>query len=924
MVYTEEDLEDRMKLVINELKQLPTVEILSEVPYWSDLLGEVRQTFGSLEGLYAHLGAGVLTESYVDFPSEDQEEATTQILEKKKLIIRDAPGTGKSAPALKAIYALEQLVAVAGEKVKTIITAPNFVVSAWESKLDSYTTEPRNYITIKSSNRHEAVAALASDTDGTIDTVIMTYDAIFRPVSGSVVADTVLHEETSIDKPLDMQNGHNITLVDAVINTFLEENSLFYLIGDEIHHTNHPAAVRSQAFRKLALLADYFVAMTGTLFPNYLDDIYELISLMDNKNFLIASYARKAYRDDPKFIRMFLHRFGKNPYTRLTDIEGMPKLNDFDYRGFDLSEQEADVYYHVLNHKEFLGGEKFVLLRLVATDASLILPENYKGSPGVVAKLENFFAENPGLEETVRSAESTKYKELDALVEEVMTRDEKVVIFTKYREGITEALQERYKHYGAKRIDGSVGADPKDGHIFSDRDVERLEFQTNPENRVLIATIDSLREGQDVHSANNVVYLQQEIYPGPNDQVLGREMRRGQKKDVNRYLVLANGTIETGIFYLDLAKRAAIEKVDLGFVLTNEQRSLLDRNEPVVNQPQLKLYLENAHSLVRRMSGFMIGKGPDENKVYLDVGENAKLYAQSYNHQWEFSYSAHTARLVKKLVDEMEEAGSGLEKVIDLGSGPATVSRVLERPTTILDINPHQVEIGRRECKKLGFDIEAIVGYTEDTEKFGVKSDEYDLAVLSLNLHYGNVNNGDRKRTIMEANRALKRGGYMIITLPESIVAGDGTELLESGLDNLGFDLVNERTGLVRAIDTEKSDYKVYVAVARKREDVDKELYFSDEFNDLFVLNPQFGYVDFSKESNGNGNGSSPRDYSVERCNEFEYMKTGVRLVDPKLPETSTKDPNKNPYIPSSTPLSDPKADPAQVVDWISGVLRKE
>ena len=919
MEFTKDELEDRIKLVIKELNVPPTEDVLSQVPYWNDLLIHVKPTFDSLDKLYQGLGDEILSESLVDFPSEDQEETTTQILEKKKIIIRDAPGTGKTAPPLKAIYAIEQLVAEG--PIKTVITAPSHVISAWESKLESYTTEPRNHLTITSSNRHESVETLKNDK--TIDTVLLTYDSIFRPVSNDW--DTVKYEELNIDKPLDVQNGHNVELVDAIVEHFLDGEKIFNLIGDEIHHTNHPGALRSMAFRKLAERADYFTAMTGTLFPNFLDDIYELISLMDNENFKTAENAKIAYNDNQKFIRMFLHRFGKNPAIKLTDIEGMPKVNDFDYRWFDLNDQETEIYNHVLNYKEFLDQEKFVLLRLISSDASLILPENYSGSKNLVQKLGALFEQTPGLRGIVENTESTKYKELDAVIEEVLVRREKAVVYTKYR-AITKQLekryQEKYSHFNTRRIDGSISADPKNGQMFSDRDGVRLEFQTNPDDRLLFATIDSLREGQDVHAANNVIFLQQEIYPGPNDQALARVGRRGQDKDVNCYIIGAQGTPDFGVYLVDLIKRLAIDKVEMGFQLSDEQISLLERNQSLVSQPQIKMYLENAHSVVRRMSGQMLGKGPEENKKYLDVGENARLYAQGYNHLWEFTYSAHTARLIKKLVNEIEtNNNSGLEKILDLGSGPATVARVLERKTTILDINPYQVKIGKKEAEKLGIDIEAIVGYTEDTEKFGVKSDEYDLAVLSLNLHYGNTSNGDRKRTIMEANRALKKDSYLIITLPESTVGDDGLELLESGLYNLGFDVIAERTGLVRAIDAENLDYKVYVAVARKRENTNKSLYSSDEFNDLFVLNPQFGYSDHTQKSQGNGKGHFPTEYNLEKCDRFEYINTGVRLVNPKTPNKGPNEPNRQPYIPSATPLSD-LADPTQVVDWLTDMLK--
>ncbi|HLC62619.1 MAG TPA: SNF2-related protein [Candidatus Nanoarchaeia archaeon] len=870
MQYSAEDLEGRLKLVIKELKEFPTEETLREVPYWSELLQNVIRVFGSLDSAYQKIGEGVIERQYVPFPSEEQIEATTQILEKPRILIRDEAGSGKTAPAIHAIYALEQL--VEDGRINTLVVGPTHVISSWESKLRSYAAQARRYITITSSNRVSSLNQLAAGiANGSLDTALVSYDAIFRGMPRD--GDSISTNE------LEPANGNETTderLVDRLFGIFTGSKVPFLLIGDEVHHISNPKSKRSQAFRKLALSSDRFVPMTGTPFPDSLDDIYELVSLIDNDNYPTADDVRKAYNDNPKLIRMFLHRFGKNPVVRLTDIEGMPKLNGPYFTWFSPSDLESEISNTIQNYSELQSMVKYVLLSLASTDPRLVLPENYAGSSLVRKKLAEIFGANPDLRGKVEAAESTKYKMLDELVESCVAKGEKIVIYSKYREGITKALQERYARYGALRIDGSVDADPH-GKRFSARDIERLTFQTNPDSKVLIIT-DALSEGQDAHAANNLAFLHMKFSPGKTDQIIGRVFRRGQSRDVNVYFLGAAGTVDYGDYLTESKKREAINLVDLGIELNSDLKAVLSRDTPVDKQPFLGIYLHNSHTVVRNMSGMMIGKGPESNQAFLNVGENARLYAMNYNHEWEYSYSAHTARLIKLLVKEIEAGGPNLERIIDLASGPATVSRVLGRPTYCVDMNRYQLEFGKKEAQKLGLDIETQVGYTEKLE--GIASHQYDLAVLSLALHYGNVGRGDRKRTLLEAHRVVKPNGYLLLTLPASLVQGDGAQMLEEGLDKIGLEVDKERTGKVIATDSE--DYEVYVALCRRTESENRpELYDTPQYNELFALNPEFGYSNPQK-GNGNGHGKIITPYRREILQQFRFLDSGHELKEDK------------------------------------------
>ncbi|MBI4181450.1 MAG: methyltransferase domain-containing protein, partial [Candidatus Aenigmarchaeota archaeon] len=494
------------------------------------------------------------------------------------------------------------------------------------------------------------------------------------------------------------------------------------------------------------------------------------------------------------------------------------------------SPEERAVYDRIVESP--LGTEKYILLRLAATDARLVDPRTYRGSRSVQEKLREIF---PGEEDFFgRLGDPSRYRELDRQVERALADGGKVVIFSQFREGIIDELAVRYGRFGVARIDGSVSSEPSG--VFSPRDVQRLEFQTCPEIRIMIATRGSLREGHDLHAANRVICLHQDISPGYNDQALGRVARKGQLRPVHATTLVADGTIDRGVQMMELEKRGAIRMVDKGLSLTPEQRELLQRGG--METPQLRDYLMNPHIMLKRMIGHMTGRGGSWNSSYLAIGGNARLYADAYAYQWETSYSGQTARLVRALISDLDPALSDVSAIIDLASGPAIVTRVTGIKSTCVDLNRYQLEYGKRQAARRGIAVDAFIGDVEDLQSLGIPDGRFDLAVLSLALHYG-TREGGRKRMVLEANRVLRPGGSFILTVPDGYVDRGEIGQLERGLEALGFSPVEGRHGIARALDSTDRDFSVYAALCTKAADPPRGVASNSLYDDLFALRRQ-------------------------------------------------------------------------------------
>ena len=214
-----------------------------------------------------------------------------------------------------------------------------------------------------------------------------------------------------------------------------------------------------------------------------------------------------------------------------------------------------------------------------------------------------------------------------------------------------------------------------------------------------------------------------------------------------------------------------------------------------------------------------------------------------------------------------------------------------------MDINPHQLRIGKREAEAVGVEVKTLTADIEDLSK-EVKSREYDLAVLSLVLHYGNQENGGRRRMALETSRIIKPGGYGIITLPSNLVEEKGRELLHEGLARIGLEPVQERTGVVKAIDGLSDKYEVYVAVVRKVHDNPPASYRDHTLDRFFVLSSESMY---STPGNGNIKEPSergPQGYREELCTQFQFVDNGAVISSRKTqkrPIESTQKPIKSP-----------------------------
>lgn len=754
----------------------------------------------------------------LDFPSFYQVEAVHDIYTKKRLLIADEMGVGKTAQGLAAKPHLESKL---GRPVKTLVICPNSLMTSWYERI----LDPeKSYFT-------------QEYRDGLNVVVLDTYtEAGVEQLKNADIAIVNYDKFSFSDEQGKPNNGNRKKIKQAIINAGFD-----YLVLDEVHNAKNAnsRSSRSKHVKDIADNIEYLSLLSGTPIPNTFRDIYMTIALLEpsrietevvdgvevkvKKGYATAKEVAEEYRHKPNLIGAIL----RNRMLRreMKDIETLPELRD-GAELVDLGHEQQRVYDDIFGNNQLEGSRKLQLLKKVLLDPSLLKDEELEYlRPDTRSLVSGFRSEHGRSKYT-----PAKYHELDRIIEENVARGEKTVVFSPlFTKGVTRELRHRYRKYGAVYIDGKV----KDTNKKKEREEAWKEkFQKDPDTKVIIAS-NVGGEGIHLTAANNIVFLDDPYSPGQRDQMKKRSHRRGQTKPVNVTTLAVRGTVDEGVIEFLADKQRIIKYIMDGARLTEDEKALLS-DKRSIEEYLLRTKVGNLYTpqqYVHRMTWRMVGR-PEEALKKAFEGETGKKYADSYTENFEESFQGNTAEVYRRIIQAIEEKQGKLDRKVDLASGPAVLSRVLNEPTFSLDLNKNcfETEFAKsnphlKHPNNTDLSGSYAVGSLIDMP---YKSRYMDLALCSLALHWmpnqedqrvakrGQevlVRKDLRRSALKETNRVLKYGGYAVFALPAAVV--EDSRRFEEGLKGFGFDVVPELTGFVKDSSNDVN-YRGYFVVARK------------------------------------------------------------------------------------------------------------
>ncbi len=622
------------------------------------------------------------------------------------------------------------------------------------------------------------------------------------------------------------------------------------VVVDECHNFKNPDSnMGGNLLEYIERHADTpLILMSGTPLPNQLNDIGVILYLLDPKNYPDPKAFDYSYNPDAVKKMLDQHKWFRITKADLKEFFGLPdppeekvisvKMND------RLIKKYIDTWKQIISDRE-----KFYRMKQLAKlclDPALVEPET----------------------------ESEKLKSLYPFLEERRDRGEKVALFTKLREGVHPKLAEQ-----ARALYGDSGFVVINGTVTDREERERLSKEFREGDAMLaILTVDTMGEGVKLPTGTtpcSVARLEPLLTPKEMNQTLGRVYRPGQKAGVGAYTFLMQderlneimekeldhliethdlsrpryfipGTLDQDIYRLWRWKEMLIQKVYQGkkldylerMILETESEYSLPNINPHINVKIRSLFKpESPHQLANKLFEKWKGKGSAFftaiQKPSHPLHRDWQLAVRYYNEKWNSSASAHTARLIGKMIKTIEEkTGKKYEKIADVGSGPATLSRAILRPTYCIDLSQEMLDIGATEAEKTG-----VQNTYTAANLTGMPFEEgfFDLAVASYILHYlyqrakGKKEIREIDDAIMELNRVLAPEGDLVVALPYNIEnpsynhlasQRDVVETFSKGIEKYGFKVIESLTGSYTPSQSSRFP-GVHLVFARKKEHAD-------------------------------------------------------------------------------------------------------
>lgn len=350
-----------------------------------------------------------------------------------------------------------------------------------------------------------------------------------------------------------------LDVTDVVITTYgqvvrlkeVEELEWNLVCLDEAQAIKNSGTRQTRSVKKLN--GRYRIALTGTPIENRLGDLWSLFdfinpgllgSTSEFKSYLgkLNSGESPNYQPLRKLVTPYIKRRLKTDKSIISDLPDKTELKVY----CNLSKSQAIAYESLVKE-----------LVLTLKDAK----ESQQQRRAVVLtylmrfkQLCNHYSQYSG-DLAYDIAGSGKFERLKSIVEEVSAKQEKMLVFTQFKEMVgplAELLEELFGASGLT-LDGSTSVKKRKELVAS--------FQKDHGAPFFVLSIKAGGTGLNLTEACHVVHFDRWWNPAVEDQATDRAFRIGQKKNVMVHKFVCKGTIEEKIDRLIFEKRALSKEI---------------------------------------------------------------------------------------------------------------------------------------------------------------------------------------------------------------------------------------------------------------------------------------------------------------------------------------------------------------------------
>jgi hypothetical protein len=337
----------------------------------------------------------------------------------------------------------------------------------------------------------------------------------------------------------------------AIRLAWLKEVNWSLAILDEAQAIKNPGARQSRAVRELR--CRHRIALSGTPIENRLSDLWSLFDflcpgLLGGAREFAAFLKSRSQTDQNQFtplrrlVRPYILRRLKTDKRIITDLPDKTEMTAF----CPLTRRQAALYQQAvadlterLEAPEVEGIQRRGIILAFLTRFKQICnhPSQWLGD-GVYAP-----------------AESGKFNRLRELCDEIASRQEKVLIFTQYRE-ITDPLA---RHLAG--VFGQAGLVLHGGVPVGKRKELVDAFQRDGGPPFFVLSLKAGGTGLNLTAASHVIHFDRWWNPAVENQATDRAFRIGQKRNVMVHKFICRGTLEERIHEVIASKSALAEDV---------------------------------------------------------------------------------------------------------------------------------------------------------------------------------------------------------------------------------------------------------------------------------------------------------------------------------------------------------------------------
>ncbi|MDY6827296.1 MAG: DEAD/DEAH box helicase [Bacillota bacterium] len=370
-----------------------------------------------------------------------------------------------------------------------------------------------------------------------------------------------------------------LTDTDLVITTYgmllrqkwLQELAWQLVILDEAQAIKNPASRQTVAVKKLQ--AEARIALTGTPLENRLTDLWSLFDFLcpgllgsqkKFKTFIKSLEERESDRYAPlrNLVNPYILRRLKTDRKIISDLPDKTEVKVY----CGLTRKQAALYARTVEEMKLALSEAKGIKRRGLVLSYLMRFKQICNHPGQ--------ALGNGVYEP---AASGKFNRLQAICEEIASRQEKVLIFTQFREmtGPIASFLEEVFGCGGLIMHGGTSVKKRQGLVES--------FGIDQGPPFFVLSLKAGGTGLNLTAASHVVHFDRWWNPAVENQATDRAYRIGQHRNVLVHKFVCRGTIE--------------EKIDL---LIDDKKELAD--DILKGGPEKMLTEMNDRELIRMVS----------------------------------------------------------------------------------------------------------------------------------------------------------------------------------------------------------------------------------------------------------------------------------------------------------------------------------